>query len=60
MAPIGPRCRSAACDAGRGFMLAVHEAGLLDCQIDRRGWYVSGRLCCVSIRRGPQTVNRGL
>ena len=44
--PALPERLSAACDAGRGLMLAVHEAGLLDYQIERRGWYVSGRVCC--------------
>ena len=44
--PALPERLSAACDASRGLMLAVHEVGLLDYQIERRGWYVSGRVCC--------------
>ena len=44
--PALPERLGAACDAGRGLMLAVHEAGLLDYQIERRGWCVSGRVCC--------------
>ena len=44
--PVLPVRLGVARDAGRGLMLAVHESGLLDCQIRRRGWYVSGRECC--------------